>query len=85
MKTNNPTYGHRRIAMQINNAFGLNKDLENKLESFRFYYNEERSHHGIDGLSPLQKSGGQSSSVILLENYRWKKHCRSLFKLPMAA
>jgi transposase InsO family protein len=65
--------------------FWTANDLENKLELFRCYYNEERSHHGIDGVTPLQKSGTQSSSVISLENYKWKKHCRGLFKLPMAA
>ncbi len=65
--------------------FWNENDLKNKLESFQRYYNEERGHCGIDGASPLQKSDEKSSTVISLNNYRWKKHCRGLFQLPIAA
>lgn len=60
-------------------------DLQNKLTAFQRYYNEVRGHLGIDGISPGQKSDEKSSGVISLDNYRWKKHCRGLFKLPIAA
>ena len=60
-------------------------DLQNKLELFQHYYNEERGHGGIDGVSPLNKSGQETTVVISLDNYRWKQHCRGLFQLPMAA
>ena len=60
-------------------------DLQNKLELFQCYYNEERCHGSIDGLSPLQKADEKSSTVVSIHDYRWKKHCRGLFQLPIAA
>ncbi len=60
-------------------------DLQNKLELFQNYYNEERCHHGIDGITPLNKADEPSSTVVSFDNYRWKKHCQGLFELPIAA
>ena len=60
-------------------------DLQNKLELFQIYYNEERCHHGIDGITPLNKADELPSTVVFIDNYRWKKHCRGLFELPIAA
>jgi hypothetical protein len=60
-------------------------DLQNKLESFQRYYNEERSHFGIDALTPRQKTDATSSTIISLEHYQWKKYCRGLYQLPKAA
>jgi len=31
-------------------------DLTNKLNLFQRYYNEERCHHGISQMTPLQKA-----------------------------
>jgi putative transposase len=61
-------------------------DLQNKLESFQHYYNEKRCHGGINGITPEEKAGEQqSSNVVSLNHYRWEKHCRGLFQLPVAA
>ena len=60
-------------------------DLQKKLELFQNYYNEERCHHGIDGVTPLKKTDEQSRNVISINDYRWKKHCQGLFQLPIAA
>ena len=60
-------------------------DLQNKLESFQRYYNEERSHWGIDAITPRQKAEITSSKIISLADYRWQKHCRGLYQLPAAA
>ncbi len=62
-------------------------DFQNKLELFLCYYNEGRCHGSIDGLSPLplQKADEKSSTVVSIHDYRWKKHCRGLFQLPIAA
>ncbi len=60
-------------------------DLQNKLELFQNYYNEERCHHGIDGVTPLKKADETSGTVVSIYNYQWKKHCQSLFELPIAA
>jgi len=39
----------------------------------------------VDGITPKQKSNEKNTDVISLDNYRWKKHCRGLFQLPIAA
>ena len=59
-------------------------DLQNKLTLFQHYYNEERCHHGIGKKTPLTQAGEQSTNVISLNDYHWKKHCRGLFQLPVA-
>jgi putative transposase len=46
------------------------------------YYNESRAHSGRDGDTPMNTTGG---NVIDINNYRWEKHCRGLFQLPLAA
>lgn len=66
------------------NLFWNERDLQNKLNHFQNYYNNHRCHWGIGGDIPSQKAG-QSSNVISMHNYRWKKHCRSLYELPVAA
>ena len=60
-------------------------DLQKKLESFQQYYNDNRCHHSLNGKSPMQKSTEMPSKVISLDNYSWKKQCRGLFQLPVAA
>ena len=60
-------------------------DFKNKLEFFQSYYNEERCHYGIDGVTPLKKMDESSSNVISIHHYRWKKYCKGLFQLPIAA
>jgi len=60
-------------------------DLQNKLDLFQHYYNEERCHHGIAGVTPLKKAEEKSCTVISFNNYRWEKYCRGLYQLPIAA
>ena len=70
----------------LDNMFFWNTtDLQNKLKLFQCYYNEERCHHGIDGITPIQKAEEKSDTVISINQYRWEKHCRGLFELPVAA
>lgn len=70
----------------LDNIFFWNTtDLQNKLKLFQCYYNEERCHNGIDGLVPLQKAEGESGAAISINHYRWEKHCRGLFQLPIVA
>jgi len=57
-------------------------DLENKLCEYQCYFNESRAHSGRGGDTPLEAAG---SKVVDINQYRWKKHCRGLFQLPMVA
>jgi len=60
-------------------------DLQRKLASYQKYFNESRGHHGIAGDTPLKKSGEKPATVISLHKYRWEKHCKELYQLPIAA
>ena len=60
-------------------------DLKRKLHSFGTYYNEERTHSGIEASTPAVKGGDAPAPVASIDDYRWKKHCGGLFQLPVAA
>jgi len=62
--------------------FWTETDLENKLWDYQCYYNQHRTHSGRDGETPMETIG---SRVLDVNQYRWKKHCRGLFELPIAA
>ena len=55
---------------------------ENKLWNYQFYYNDCRTHSGRDGANPVDSG---SENIVALNDYRWKKHYRGLFQLPVAA
>ena len=57
-------------------------DLENKLGEYQQYYNECRCHSSRDGRSPVESI---DEKAVDIGHYRWKKHCRGLFHLPIAA
>ena len=57
-------------------------DLENKLRQYQYYYNESRAHSGKSGATPIENTDGK---VIDINDYRWDKHCRGLFEIPVAA
>ena len=57
-------------------------DLENKLREYQCYYNEIRCHSGRNGATPIKPG---SAEVIDINEYRWQKHCRGLFHIPVAA
>lgn len=57
-------------------------DLENKLKAYQNYFNQHRCHSSRHGLPP---AGSVDNNVVDIENFRWKKHCRGLFDLPVAA
>jgi putative transposase len=62
--------------------FWTASDLENKLRDYQRYFNECRTHSGRDGVTPVETAG---NTVVDINKYRWKKHCRGLFQLPVAA
>ncbi len=57
-------------------------DLENKVRGYQDYYNEHRCHSSRDDKTPMESGGYE---VVDISNYRWEKHCRGLFHLPIAA
>jgi len=62
--------------------FWTQTDLENKLRAYQQYFNEYRCHSGRGGATPVEFSDYRA---IDLNRYRWKKRCRGLFQLPVAA
>lgn len=73
----------RELLDQI--LFWNEMDLEKKLKLFQNHYNNERGHLGIEEIPPAEKYSENRAKVIKLDNYRWKKHCRGLFQLLVAA
>jgi transposase InsO family protein len=62
--------------------FWTTADLEAKLREFQKYFNEHRTHAGIEGRLP--DSGGPGSPISLA-SYRWQRHCRGLHQTLIAA
>lgn len=52
---------------------------------FQHYFNLNRAHHGIDGKTPSHCANEQQISSISINRFQWKRHCRGLFQLPIAA
>ncbi len=67
--------------------FWNERDLLNKLNQFKDYYNEVRGHGSLDGSTPIQKDNphNKTPNLFSLEHHGWKKHCRGLFQTPIAA
>jgi putative transposase len=57
-------------------------DLEDKLRDYQCYYNQCRTHSGRGGATPM---GSSDKKIVNIHRYRWEKHCRGLFELPIAA
>ena len=74
--------GSVRREMLDQTFFWTATDLENKLREYQCYYNEYRAHSGNNESTPIENTDGK---VIDINDYRWDKHCRGLFELPVAA
>jgi putative transposase len=62
--------------------FWTGEDLELKLNEFKRYYNQHRTHASLNGQTPI---GTPKSRGIDFEDFRWIKHCGGLYQTPMAA
>ena len=60
-------------------------DLENKLHSFKDFYNDQRCHYALDGDTPGERTSKIRPKVADLDSFRWQSHCRGLYQLPVAA
>jgi hypothetical protein len=57
-------------------------DLEKKLHAYQCYYNRHRCHSSLEESTPIASG---EFEILDINDHRWKKHCRGLFQLPMAA
>jgi putative transposase len=64
--------------------FWTTTDLKAKLLDFQHYYNEHRTHAAHKGHPPVTGVNADPSPAIL-SCYRWQKHCRGLYQIPIAA
>ena len=60
-------------------------DLEQKLSMYQEYYNDARVHRSLCGQIPSQWANEQEVKIADIKNYKWKTHCRGLFRNPVAA
>jgi len=51
------------------------RDLERKLLDFKRYYNGQRVHYALEGITPDSRSGKAGPEVVNLNDYRWRSHC----------
>ena len=73
----------RELLDQI--PFWSAQDLERKLLHFRDYYNRDRIHASLGGVTPDCKAGDVNCRIVSLSKYQWQPHCRGLYQLPVAA
>ena len=74
--------GSVRRELLDNTFFWTATDLENKLGEYQCYFNQHRTHSSRGGATPVESNG---EKVVEISQYRWKKYCRGLFELPIAA
>jgi transposase InsO family protein len=61
------------------------RDLARKLDDFKHYYNEFRVHSSLAAKTPSEKAEQVEKSLVNLDNFDWKIHCKGLFHTPVAA
>ncbi len=63
------------------------RDLQNKLNRFQEYYNENRVHSSLNRKTPKEMAAIPcgDKNIVSIDNYQWKSHCGGLYKLPIAA
>jgi Integrase core domain len=65
----------RELLDQI--PFWSARDLERKLLHFRDYYNRDRVHASLGGVTPDCKAGDVNRRIVSLSKYQWQPHCVS--------
>jgi putative transposase len=73
----------RELLDQI--SFWSAGDLERKLLHFKDYYNRDRVHASLCGVTPACKAADVNRRIVSLSKYRWQSHWRGLYQLPVAA
>jgi transposase InsO family protein len=60
-------------------------DLARKLNEYKDYYNADRVHRSLGGVTPAQCAGASSAAPASLDCHAWRQHCRGLFQTPIPA
>lgn len=60
-------------------------DLARKLAEFKDYYNSDRVHRALAGSTPALRAGAHAATTAKLLHYDWKRLCRGMFQVPIAA
>ena len=60
-------------------------DLARKLDDFKDYYNNHRTHAALSGRSPARFTESAKQDVADINDHGWKTHCRGLFETPIPA
>lgn len=56
--------------------FWTARDLERKFLLFKEYYNRERTHTSLGGVTPVARAENVARRPLDLAAYRWGSHCR---------
>jgi hypothetical protein len=74
--------GSRCWATLLDQMFFWNAtDLQKKLTAFQHYYNEHRTHAGIEAQVPAKFGKKSSFTGANLHHFQWQSFCRGLFRL----
>jgi phage shock protein A len=65
--------------------FWNERDLKQKLDQFKDYYNAERAHSALNRKTPEIKNTEHDGNVISFSKFRWKSNAQKLFQWPIAA
>ena len=60
-------------------------DLQRKLDQFKDYYNQYRTHSALNGSTPLSHYSSEIIDTVDIRNYQWRSHCNALFQTPITA
>jgi transposase InsO family protein len=61
--------------------FWTGTDLQRKLDDFKQYYNQARTHRSLGGKTPVNSQ----NPVARIDSLKWNSYCRGLYQLPVAA
>jgi transposase InsO family protein len=65
--------------------FWNERDLKQKLDQFKDYYNTQRAHSALNRKTPEIKNTEQAENMISFAKFHWKSQAQKLFQLPIAA
>ena len=58
------------------------RQLQDRLNEYKEYFNEQRPHSSLSGRTPEQFGNDSEIARASMENFRWTKKCRGLFHVP---